>query len=381
MNPEFTETKNLQVNSPVWLFHVECADASGESDLFLTTGDADIQYFRFDDAGNSYPQVYEAWPELSHDGLQFASNLEIQRPEVTLSNVSREIQAFLQSKNFLRGRVVRVIRTFRNLLNNAQACDIRRYKINSHSANANVVKFTLAGELDIMNRVLPSRYFYRKCGNGVVYKGRRCWISNGDGTYSMPPGFSIDRYFFWQPTVNTTSMPLSNTNQLLQLIIHPLNMPTLNKNTDSIRFDLRVNLIGVPNNNTSWHNWPITFYFGNGIAFNDVGIATYSTNLSAVLQSINVVNNVTLPFADFTTFAPIDVSSIRYFGVRIQRLNNPIGMTSWNFEVGNTEFLMQNPNPQGDGNPDTCGRTLFECRRHNNVARFGGFPSIPNKAL
>jgi lambda family phage minor tail protein L len=31
------------------------------------------------------------------------------------------------------------------------------------------------------------------------------------------------------------------------------------------------------------------------------------------------------------------------------------------------------------GTPDTCGRTLDECRRHANETRYNGFPGIPGK--
>lgn len=381
MDSQFIQTANAQTNSPVWLFHIEAADSSGEADLFLTTGDADINYFKFDDAGNATPQVYECWPDLSHEGLQFQNNLEIQRPTLTLSNVSREIQAFLQSKNFLRGRVVRVIRTFRNLLTNSAACDIKRYKVNSHASNAQTVQLTLAGELDIMNKMLPNRYYYRKCGNGVVYKGRRCWVSNGDGTFSPPAGFSTDRYWFWQPLVSTGVMPMTNVNQLLQLIIHPLNMPTLNQVTDSIKFDFRVNFPGVGITDPAWLNYGVYMYFGNGISFDDVGIANYYVSLGGPIPSVNNTHSVTIPFDQFSSFSPVNTDSIRYFGIRIVRDNNPVGVTNWSFEISNVEFLMQQYSPQQATGPDECGRTLYECRRHNNVARFGGFPSVPNRAV
>lgn len=31
-----------------------------------------------------------------------------------------------------------------------------------------------------------------------------------------------------------------------------------------------------------------------------------------------------------------------------------------------------------DGQPDTCGKRLADCKLHNNVARFGGFPNVPS---
>lgn len=148
----FITEKNKQQNRPVYLYRV--FDYDGSNDLYFTNHDEDVT---FDG------QVYTSFP-VSHDSVADNTSGEIDQVTAKLANVSREIQAYLETYDW-RGLKVTITAVFLDALADAEDAVVHTFYIDNYTADEESVSFVLTTKFDLLDIQLPLRVYNRNhCG-------------------------------------------------------------------------------------------------------------------------------------------------------------------------------------------------------------------------
>ncbi len=148
LSETFKAEKNKSSNKPINLYVIE--KYNGVDDLRFAEYDSDVTY-RGD--------VYSRFP-LSHENIGENTQGEIDQVNVTLSNVSRLIQGYLEQYD-LRGKKVVIRKVWANQLTDPNAYTDSIYYIDSYTADEKDVVFTLSSKFDVRDLELPARRFSR----------------------------------------------------------------------------------------------------------------------------------------------------------------------------------------------------------------------------
>ena len=141
--------KNRQTSKPLFLYIIYDYKGDGK-DLKLTNSQTDIVYNDL---------TYSAFP-IVHESISESTSGEISSVQITLSNVSRLVQAWLENYDF-RGKKVLIRRVWREELNDPDAYSDDAYYIDSYTADQNNVIFTLTSKFDVLDITIPYRKFSR----------------------------------------------------------------------------------------------------------------------------------------------------------------------------------------------------------------------------
>src|SRR3972149_4024804 len=141
----FKEEKNKETNSPIFLFTIYDAyyEDSEWKDLNLAEWDENIT---FDSV------LYSKFP-ITHDEIGENSQGEIDAVKVSLANVSRVIQYYLENYDY-RGKKVRIRLVWKDRLAYPDDKMDFIYYIDSYLANKDVVEFTLMPKTDVLDVTL-----------------------------------------------------------------------------------------------------------------------------------------------------------------------------------------------------------------------------------
>ena len=378
MNQAYAEERNKQTNEPIWLYVIETRDIPEIGfDLHFTSQQWDVVYFKYD-TGSAVPQTYTAFPGLSHSGVEFDLGGTIPSPKLSISNVSREIQALLEKNNFFRGVKVTVIKTYRNLLTDSDACERFTFNIDSHASNLVDVTFNLIGKLNLLSSKIPNRIVTRKCA-ATQYKGLGCWLEQEDGSFEPPPGFRIDQFFFIPGSSNTGEM--SGSTLLFRFSAQPVNLLSLTQAQDKIKFKGAFTSADI--SNADWNTANISFQIYSAPATLQSTAALTGSQWNAYF-GINLFSTGTelvaeLGFnqfaADLTDPANFDLSKFNGLGLAVVFASGK----TLEAKFSEIEFIMQNYSLFGGGEADSCDRTSNDCRRHNNTRQYFGFPNVPRR--
>lgn len=161
LNADFTVKKNAQTNSLRRLYTVFDYDGAG-TNLYLAEDSQNIVFGGI---------TYIAFP-ITFDNVSENSNGEADQMQITVSNVSRQIEAYLQAYSF-RDKKVTITYVFADALaDSAQKYEETLY-IDSYTSDAKVVTFTLSTKLDITQKKLPLKtVLSTHCQ--WVFKGGEC---------------------------------------------------------------------------------------------------------------------------------------------------------------------------------------------------------------
>jgi len=190
----FKAEKNKETNQPIWLYQVEVEpdpNPDDVPDLFIAEYDEDIDFPVPPTGSIRRPSgtVYQAFP-LQHEGVEENIEGRIDEFQVTMGNVDRTVQAYLEQRDGLRGRKVTVRLVFYNHLDDSSACIEDVFYVDSVSVGDRSATFRLTSKLDIMRVELPRRRFSRNfCA--WEYKREGCWLSSdAPGVdWEAPEGF------------------------------------------------------------------------------------------------------------------------------------------------------------------------------------------------
>ena len=360
----FVLTKNAETSQPIWLYRVT-VDGTPANDLFFAEYQADVWFFKTDGGVHS-AQLYQAFP-LSHRGVSQNSQGAVDTLEVSFGNVSREIQAFLESYDGLRRQRVTLRQVFVEQLadNTAYIEDV--FYIDSCQVSQQGVVFRLSSRLDVLDVESPIRHYSRN-SCPWTYKGYGCWV--GDASpYTQPGVFQqSDPPIFTAVSIEHTSV-LPSLDAHAAVTFLDVNLWGLNKDTDQLIIELYCDdpallidagsylAIGTfTNSGLYWmYNW-------------------YLPNIpSALALTAGIYKQFTIPFAGMLATGP---------GLQ----KNNISYLSWwqpttiSTKIGLKNAYIRMIDPEYDAN--TCNKTLEDCRRHGNQMRFGAFPNVPGqKAL
>jgi len=164
----FKTEKNKSSNQPIYLYTIE--DYNGSVDLNLAEWDTDITYDGV---------TYTKFP-IKHDDIGENSQGEIANFKVTVSNVNRIIQAYLEGYD-LRGKKVTITLVWANQLNDADTNIKFIYYIDNYIVTQDAVEFVLSGKYDIIDLTLP-RGIYNRNYCRWKFKSTECGYAGAQTT-------------------------------------------------------------------------------------------------------------------------------------------------------------------------------------------------------
>jgi lambda family phage minor tail protein L len=158
---DITLSKNIMANGETYNL---------ETNLYLAEYDTDITYDGI---------TYTRFP-IKHDEIGENSQGEIDNFKVSVANVNRLIQGYLETYD-LRGKKITITLVWANQLADIDANIKFIYYIDSYTASQDTVEFVLSSKYDILDLELPlGRYNRNYCR--WKFKSIECGYSNGQST-------------------------------------------------------------------------------------------------------------------------------------------------------------------------------------------------------
>jgi lambda family phage minor tail protein L len=163
----FTSEKNAQTNKPIFLYTVYDYDGNNKN-LNFAEYDSDVVY---DDI------TYSAFP-ITHEVISENISGEIPSVNVTISNISRFLQAHLEAYDF-RNKKVSIKQVWADQLADTDAYIEDVYYIDSYTAGEAHVGFVLTSKLDILSVSIPARHYSRNYCQWK-FKSTECGYSSSE---------------------------------------------------------------------------------------------------------------------------------------------------------------------------------------------------------
>jgi phage-related protein len=362
MSDDFIIEKNKQVNAPIWLYRV-ATDDDLTHDLFIAEWDADINFFK----DTNTAQIYRSDIPITHEGIEENTEGKIGGMTIKVANASRELQAYLELHDGLRGRKVTIRQVFFATLDDSDAYIEDIYYIDTASVSDTVAEFKLTSKMDILQMTVPRRRFSRNyCP--WDYKGAGCWLLQGDGSFVAPTPFSIDNTTIFLGTKEATG-----TTGILQpaIKIHPVDLFGLDMANDQVSLEMKIT-----------DHTRINIGAGGQFEITSAGThdneEIYYPNFGVLLSAS--WQAFTFNLADFvaagaTAFNCRAIDFLRAY----LTITTGVAVT---FSIRNIRIKRFAPYTFATASiPDSCNKTITDCKRHNNIARFGGFPNIPARSV
>lgn len=196
-NNTFLTEKDKQENQPIYLYTVVDYDGSS-TDLNYASNPTDVTFDGI---------TYGKFP-ITHENIKENKQGEIDKIRVTLANVSRLIQGYLELYDF-RSKKVKIKTVWANHLDDPDAYIEDIFYIDSYTADQNNVVFNLSSKFDITGLTLPSRKFSRNYCRWK-FKSTECGYSGGETecnkTLSRCKQLSNSKRFGGFPSVPTRTI-------------------------------------------------------------------------------------------------------------------------------------------------------------------------------
>ena len=154
VNATFRNEKSKKENAPIFLYMLKEYD--GVDDLNFAGFDQDVT---FDGT------VYTRFP-IKHEFVAENNQGQIDQVKITLANLSRLIEFYLEQYDF-RGKKVIIRTVWADQLSDPDAYIDDVFYIDNYTADQSNVEFTLTGKFDVLGIDLPARRYAR---NYCVWK-------------------------------------------------------------------------------------------------------------------------------------------------------------------------------------------------------------------
>jgi len=154
VNATFRNEKAKKENAPIFLYMLKEYD--GVDDLNFAGFDQDVTY---------NGTVYTRFP-IRHEFVAENNQGQIDQVKITLANVSRLIEFYLEQYDF-RGKKVIIRTVWADQLSDPDAYIDDVFYIDNYTADQSNVEFTLTGKFDVLGIDLPARRYAR---NYCVWK-------------------------------------------------------------------------------------------------------------------------------------------------------------------------------------------------------------------
>jgi len=161
VNQNFIQEKNKQENRPIFLYTIFDYDSNG-SNLYFCAHDTTIEFGGIEYL--KFPIRHEVIPENTQG--------QIDKVNISLSNVSRLIRSYLGQYDALRGKKISIKTVFADQLDDPSAFMEDTYFIDEVSSDQTDVIFSASSKFDILDVTLPRRTFTRQQFPGIPTKGR-----------------------------------------------------------------------------------------------------------------------------------------------------------------------------------------------------------------
>lgn len=165
----FKTEKNKKENSPIFLYTIYNFDGNN-TDLFFAEHEEDVHY-----DGKTYVKF-----PLTHDFVGNNSSGEIDTITITLCNISRLMQSYLEDYDF-RNKKVSIRMVWANQLADTDAYIEDVFYIDSYTADEKNVAFALTSKLDILDIEIPCRMYLRNFCSWK-FKSSECGYTGGETT-------------------------------------------------------------------------------------------------------------------------------------------------------------------------------------------------------
>lgn len=165
----FKNEKNKAANRPIRLYLIEDYDGAS-NDLRFAEWDADVTFDSL---------VYTKFP-ITIDQIAENSRGSIDTVQVTVSNISRLIQSYLEDYDF-RGKKVTIKTVFADQLADTTSVFEDIFYVDSYTADQNNVVFVLSSKFDLMDINLPGRLYSRNYCRWT-FKGTECGYSGSESS-------------------------------------------------------------------------------------------------------------------------------------------------------------------------------------------------------
>lgn len=164
----FNAEKNSAENKPVHLYTFFDYDGASNN-LYFTDSRENVT---FDG------QAYTAFP-IRYDVIGEGTNGRIDKTKLTLGNVSRLIESYLQNYD-LRGKKISIKTIFRDTL--ANPADYREdiYYVDRYSSDQQNVSFVTASKFDVLYYIIPQQQYRRTICRYKDFKGTRCGYAGAE---------------------------------------------------------------------------------------------------------------------------------------------------------------------------------------------------------
>lgn len=166
LDDNFITEKNKQENSPIFLYTLYDYDGNGNN-LYFAEWHENVVFDGID---------YTKFP-IRHDFVGENTQGEIDQITISLANVSRLIQAYLEDYD-LRGKKVSIKIVWSNHLDDADNYTEDIYYIDTYTADEQNVVLTLTSKFDVLETELPSRMFLRNFCTWK-FKSTECGYTGG----------------------------------------------------------------------------------------------------------------------------------------------------------------------------------------------------------
>ncbi len=154
VNSTFKSEKAKKENAPIFLYVLK--EYNGVDDLNFAGFDQDVTF---------NGTVYTRFP-IKHEFVAENNQGQIDQVKITLANVSRLIELYLEQYDF-RGKKVIIRTVWADQLSDPDAYIDDVFYIDNYTADQSNVEFTLTGKFDVLGVDLPARRYAR---NYCVWK-------------------------------------------------------------------------------------------------------------------------------------------------------------------------------------------------------------------
>jgi len=154
VNATFKAEKAKKENAPIFLYVLK--EYNGVDDLNFTGFDENVIFDGI---------VYTKFP-IKHEFVAENNQGQIDQVKITLANVSRLIELYLEQYDF-RGKKIIIRTVWADQLSDPDAYIDDVFYIDNYTADQSNVEFTLTGKFDVLGIDLPARRYAR---NYCVWK-------------------------------------------------------------------------------------------------------------------------------------------------------------------------------------------------------------------
>ena len=360
-NANFISEKNKVTNAPIWLYRIATTDSVAD-DLYLAEYDQAVNYFK----DVATPQTYLSDIPLTHEGIDENASGKIGGLTIKVANATREMQAFLELNDGLRGRKVTIRQVFQATLADPDAYIEDIYYIDSVDASIGQIKFKLTSKMDVLQMTVPRRSYNRSYCSWD-YKAAGCWELQNDGSFVEPSSFEAEWTKIYQDERSVTG-----TTGLIQRAVrfHEVDLRGLNVATDLLKITMKITdptRIDVAGANR------IELSSSGGPTDERLYMTGIITGLTAAWQTFTY-DLSSFVYLGANTFNPRELDYVRLY----LTITAGVAVTfSWRY----LKVKRFAPYTFSTGVADSCNKTLTDCKRHNNIGRFGGFPNVPKRSV